>query len=271
MAETTGISWADHTFNPWIGCTEVSAGCDNCYARDFTRNRMGLGVWGAGVPRRRTSVAYWRQAAKWSAAALAAGVRRRAFPSMCDPFDAEVPAEWRSEFLALCEATPGLDWLLLTKRPNLVRKMVPALWLKPGGWPANVWVGTSIEDDRVLWRVADLCKVPAAVRFLSCEPLLGPIDISTWLYSGWNEPPFDDQVDWVIVGGESGPKRRPFELEWAEDLREQCEIAEVAFWFKQVGALRSGQGEDALGRVYQELPVGRRTEDSGLRTEVGHA
>lgn len=243
MAETTGISWADHTFNPWIGCTEVSAGCDNCYARDFTRNRMGLEVWGAGVPRRRTSVAYWRQAAKWSAAAIADGVRRRAFPSMCDPFDAEVPEEWRSEFLALCESTPGLDWLLLTKRPNLVRLKVPASWLKPGGWPSNVWIGTSIEDSRVLWRLDALRGLPAAVRFLSLEPLLGPMP--TLVLEG---------VDWVIVGGESGPKRRPFELAWAEDIRGQCERAGVAFWFKQVGALRSGQGEDALGAVMQELP-----------------
>ncbi len=257
MAETTGISWADHTFNPWIGCTEVSAGCDNCYARDFARNRMGLQVWGPGAPRRMTSQAYWRQAAKWDAAARRDGVRRRVFPSMCDPFDAEMSQGLRLDFLDVCEATTGLDWLLLTKRPNLVRRLVPPDWLEPGGWPANVWIGTSIEDSRVLWRLEALRGVPAGVRFLSLEPLLGPL------------PGLDlGSVHWVIVGGESGPKRRPFELAWAEDLREQCARTGVAFWFKQVGALRSGQGEDALGRVYQELPLGR-AEFRGPGSEVG--
>lgn len=254
MAETTGISWADHTFNPWIGCTEVSAGCDNCYARDFTRNRMGLQVWGAGAPRRRTSPAYWRQAKKWAAAALQAGVRRRAFPSMCDPFDAEVPEEWRQEFLALCEETPGLDWLLLTKRPNMVLKMVPPRWLEPAGWPSNVWIGTSVEDERVVWRIEHLVKVPAPVRFLSLEPLLGPLNLDPVFPGTAHSADWLAELDWVIVGGESGSKRRPFELAWAEDIRRQCEAAGVAFWFKQVGAFKSGQGEEALGAVYQELP-----------------
>lgn len=219
MAETTGISWADHTFNPWIGCTEVSAGCDNCYARDFTRNRMGLEVWGAGVPRRRTTPAYWRQLRKWSEAAKRDGVRRRAFPSMCDPGDAEVSEEWFTEFLDTALEADGLDILLLTKRPGeLMRRGMR--WMVSRGlkeWPAHFWVGTSMEASEVLWRLRNLKRFPAAVRFLSIEPLLGPL--------------FDldlEGVDWVIVGGESGPKRRPFELAWAEDIREQCERAGVA-------------------------------------------
>lgn len=232
MAETTAISWADKTFNPWVGCTKVSPGCDHCYAEGWAK-RSGRDVWGAGKARQHTAPAYWREPLKWNAQAESTGIRPRVFPSLCDPFDAEVPREWKLEFDGLRFKTQSLDWLLLTKRPNRIQ-----------GWDFD-WFGTSVESKDQLWRIDALREngEGARVRFLSLEPLIG--DLGALNLTG---------IDWVITGGESGPNRRPMELEWAQDIQRQCEAAGVAFWFKQISDQRPGQGEDALGRVYHELP-----------------
>jgi protein gp37 len=253
MTENTAISWATHTFNPWVGCTKVSPGCDNCYAETLTK-RMGQDVWGAGKPRRRTTPAYWKKAHKWAEESYRSGIRPRVFPSMCDPFDAEVDDAWREDFFELIDMTPRVDWLLLTKRPNLITKKIPDAWkLYP---PKNVWYGTSIESNAQMWRGEALVEVPAHVRFLSLEPLLESIrDELQVVFSipGSRYPA--SEIDWAIVGGESGGKRRGMAVEWADEIRQLCEDSGVAFFFKQVSALRPGQGEDALGGVYHNFPV----------------
>jgi len=234
MADNTEISWADATFNPWVGCTKVSPACDHCYAEGWAK-RSGLVEWG-NHPRRRTSAANWRQPLKWNREAEATGVRKRVFcASLADVFDNQVPAEWRADLWRLIDETPNLDWLLLTKRPQNAAKMIEAsrravlsagvdsrhvMW----PWP-NVWVGTTVENqEEADRRIPHLLAVPAARRFLSCEPLLGPIDLGP-----------RPTLDWVIAGGESGPGARPAHPTWFRSLRDQCQTAGVAFHFKQWG------------------------------------
>jgi protein gp37 len=231
MGTATGIEWCDHTFNPWIGCTAVSPACDRCYAQALVER------WGGDfATRRRTAPANWRQPLIWNRKAAADGVRRRVFcASLADVFDNQVPDEWRRDLWTLIDATPALDWLLLTKRPQNIAKMLPHRINEEGfAWPLrNVWLGTTAENqaeaDR---RIPHLLAAPAAVRFLSCEPLLGPLDLTRW--SGLQ----DDSalpVDWVIAGGESGPGARPMNPTWAYSLRDQCAAAVVPFFFKQWG------------------------------------
>lgn len=348
MADNTEIAWADSTFNPWIGCTKVGPGCDNCYAEADFGQRKQRAKWGPGNPRSRTSVANWKKPVQWNAkpfyecphcgnrseanmiSGLSVGgelmpvcpachhgpmkpARRRVFcASLADVFDNEVPAEWRADLFALIEATPNLDWLLLTKRIGNVERMImsalrsmfmqtnrePMMW----PWP-NVWIGATIcnqaEADRDIQK---LVAVPATVRFLSMEPLLGAVDIAKWLdpwtcsncghhgsyqdtgpdrcsicdvelvdgehgdgvcpvcgiseaqsdeaggtcpncvsVTGWSRDygyKFDSEkrlIDWVIVGGESGPKARPMHPDWVRSLRDQCREAGVPFLFKQWG------------------------------------
>lgn len=283
MAETTEIAWCDSTFNPWIGCTKVSPGCANCYAeRDFDL-RKHVAKWGAGQPRHRTTEAYWRQPIKWyldqaalvGCANLAGELpprRPRVFcGSLCDWLDDEVPIEWLADLLDLIRRTPHLDWLLLTKRPQnwherirLARNhlTIPngetALWLanwlpkkesagmpaRAGTPPANVWIGTTVEDqpnaDR---RIPELLKIPARVRFLSCEPLLGPVDLSFGNPKWRTAESYHAEIHWVICGGESGPKARPMQIEWAQSLRQQCQSAGVAFFMKQLGGSKDKRHE----------------------------
>lgn len=270
MADGTAIEWADATFNPWIGCTKVSPACDHCYAAVSTPARA-LGVqWGAGQPRRRTAAANWKHPLRWErdhAAFFARhGRRRRVFcASLADVFDNEVPDSWRVDLFSLIRATPNLDWLLLTKRiGNAVTMMDEA-----GAWSGasttgtrnpvpNVWIGATIATQAEADRdIPKLLEVPAAVRFLSCEPMLGPIDLAPeadrtyQLLSKWYGPEgFDPQgsqpiqqrmrgwfpkLDWVIAGGESGTKARPMHPDWARSLRDQCAAAGVPFLFKQWG------------------------------------
>lgn len=274
MSEKTGISWTDHTFNPWWGCTKVSPGCKNCYAETFSA-RYGHDIWGPGKERRTFGAKHWAEPMKWDDAAARDGVRRRVFcASMADVFDPEAPAEERALLWPLIRLTPNLDWLLLTKRPELAAGMLPKDW--GDGYP-NVWLGTSVENQEYAdERIPVLLNIPARIRFLSVEPLLGPVDLSRFmgapgpdghcarcgavtfdLEAGDHEcpPGFGPTVDWVIVGGESGANRRPMQLEWASAVKHLCDGAGVAFWFKQIGAFKSGQGEDALGKVYHELPA----------------
>jgi len=294
------IEWTDHTFNPWIGCTKVSPGCANCYAETLDRNRFSktmdggsvlkpVAHWGAGAPRHRTREAEWRKPLAWNAEAEAAmdaalhdfGADRYEAPprprvfcaSLADWLDEEVPVEWRVNLLELVHATPCLDWLLLSKRPQDWQRLIVAafeftcdnydpakprqrqfqewlgLWCHAHEAPHNVWIGTTVEDQvRADERIPHLLRIPARVRFLSCEPLVGPVVLRdpgaeygdgsmadlTDAPPGWDFP----GVNWVICGGESGEADapiRPMRAEWARALRDQCADAGVPYFFKQWG------------------------------------
>lgn len=245
MGANSGIEWCDHTFNPWWGCIRVSPGCERCYAETFA-HRMGLKVWGPAktTQRRPASDSYWREPVKWEERARKNGQRARVFcASMADVFEDHPQVEpWRERLFELIWVTPNLDWLLLTKRPENMVRMAPVEW--DGGWPANVWAGTSVEDQqRADERIPHLLRVPAAVRFLSCEPLLGPVDLHPWLEDEENEATADlmlarpfEPLDWVIVGGESGPGARPMDVSWARSLVQQCRDAGAPCFVKQLGA-----------------------------------
>jgi protein gp37 len=305
MSEFTKIEWCDHTFNPWEGCTKVSPGCANCYA-ETRNARWNGGVaanWGRGAPRRRTSDANWRQPPKWNRQAEAMVSRIRAdignaseygsvdyerprvfCASLADWLDEEVPIDWLADLLTLIDSTGELDWLLLTKRPGAWEDAMTTIldtWVprcgdrcadiadewRRGQAPPNVWIGTTVEDQaRADERISDLLEIPATVRFLSCEPLLGPVDLSAFMGKTGS---LDDRVaiynfgiDWVICGGESGPGARPMHPDWARSLRDQCARVEVPFFFKQWGEWCSDGrrvGKKAAGRLldcieYSEFP-----------------
>ena len=228
MAENSKIEWTHHTFNPWIGCAKVSAACDHCYAEHMMDTRLGRVRWGHGEPRTRTTADYWRQPVRWNARCGAAGTRERVFcASLADVFDSEVVDSWRDDLFELIAATPHLDWLLLTKRPVVARRYLRRCARSRKGLPRNIWLGTSVEDQAAAKaRVPILLDTPAPVRFLSCEPLLGVIDLRAAGALG---------VDWVIAGGESGPRARPTHPAWFRSLRDQCVAAGIAFHFKQHG------------------------------------
>lgn len=231
MGETTAISWTDHTFNPWWGCTKVSAECTNCYAETFDK-RVGGKHWGANAPRRFFSEKHWLEPHKWDAAAAAEGVRRRVFcASMADVFEERAELDSVRECLwNLIANTPHLDWLLLTKRPEAAAVMLP--WAIEGeAWP-NVWLGTTCGVRDSLDRVARIRRIPAAVRFVSCEPLLEHISASDWDRVLDREIGYGD-IHWLIVGNESGPRRRSAQLDWVRTAREAAKRNRVAFHFKQ--------------------------------------
>ena len=278
MAERTGISWTDHTFNSWVGCTKVSPACDFCYAESWAKRTGAPELWNG--ERRRTTLANWKQPRKWNRDAADAGVRRRVFCcSLADVFDNKVPTIWREDLWELIRETPSLDWQMLTKRPQNIAKMLPPDW---GHGFHNVWLGTTVENQKEAdRRIQDLLAVPAEVRFLSCEPLLGPVDLTNldpdenfrrFGAHGWSAIWRDNHVgrawiDWIIVGGESGPGARPMRREWAESLIQQCRAAGVPVWFKQVGSSRgedwptciTGKGDDAeqwpAEFRFQEMPA----------------
>jgi protein gp37 len=237
MGESTKIEWVDHTFNPWIGCTRISAACDNCYAAAMSRRR-GWAEFEAGAPRHRTTDAYWRQPLLWNRKAEAREKRARVFgPSLADPFDAEVPDGWRRDYLEVIERTPWLDWILLTKRPQVAAKFFAHR--KP---PDNLWPGITAETQPMLeLRAPTILSIRAKVHVLSAEPLLGPLDLSCFLGA-----PAGDETGsahggvsrgdrWIVAGGESGPKARPSHPDWFRGLREQCAQSGVPFFFKQWG------------------------------------
>lgn len=254
MAESTGISWTDSTFNPWIGCAKVSPGCDHCYAEVSTPSRTMAIVWGPNEARKHTSAANWSLPRRWNAghAQFFAqhGRRRRVFcASLADVFDNKADPAWREELWALIRETPNLDWLLLTKRVGNVAGMLPADW---GSGYANVWLGISVVNQEEADRdIGKLVAIPAKTRFLSLEPLLGPINLrltrSAPLWAGDGPDAIcvaSDRlgIHWVIVGGESGPHARPMEQAWVESLRSQCSTAHIAFFFKQWGGTAKDKG-----------------------------
>lgn len=245
MAENSKIEWCHHTFNPWIGCAKISPGCANCYAsvETFTRVERGKGrkLWGVDAERHITGEDNWRKPVAWNKKAAALNERHRVFcASLADVFeDRDDLIDARHRLMLLIEATPSLDWLLLTKRPENIGEMVPVKWFGDG-FPLNLWLGTSVENqEQADKRIPELLQVPAAVRFLSCEPLLGPIEFSNATHrSDWASilgKPALFGIHWVIVGGESGPNARPMYPDWARSLRDQCQVVGVAFFFKQWG------------------------------------
>jgi protein gp37 len=274
MAENSKIEWTDHTFNPWIGCTKVSPGCTNCYAAvdTFARRERSHGreLWGPHAERHRTAEAYWKQPLKWNRQVWQQCVlcgwrgpvsethvdcpicdgeemeptRQRVFcSSLADVFeDHPQLGDWRTELFALIEATPNLDWLLLTKRPENVSNMVPYGWMQ--NFPQNIGIGTSVENQKYAdERIPALLRIPAKVRFLSCEPLLGKVDLhfnhlmvpDGYPDSGEEFNYIFEYIHWVICGGESGPHARPMHPDWARSLRDECQAAGVPFFFKQWG------------------------------------
>lgn len=226
MAEQTEISWADATFNPFIGCTKVSPACDNCYAEKLAA-RYGWATWGNGNPRRRTSASNWGQPLRWDRKAALTGYRPRIFcASLADIFDNQVDQGWRDDLWQLLRETPNLRWILLTKRIGNAPKMLPT------DWPfANAGLMSTLENQEVWDRdFRKLMAVPAAWHGVSAEPLLGRIDIG------------DARPDWLITGGESGPGFRPLDMDAVRFLRDQCARNGVTFHHKQNGGVR---GKDA--------------------------
>lgn len=246
MGEATSITWTHHTFNPWWGCTKVSEGCKNCYAESFSK-RAGHGIWGPEAPRRFFGEKHWMEPLRWNEAAIQDGQRRRVFcASMADVFeDRPDLLESRRRLFGLIRSTRALDWLLLTKRPENLETMLPKDW---GGGYSNVWLGVSAENqERYNQRVPLLCRIPSRVSFVSYEPALGPLNIrQTWPY----------MPDWLICGGESGNQRRPFDLDWARQVRDDCADANVAFFYKQPGARFPAKTAPLLdGRTHHDYPT----------------
>lgn len=251
MGDKTAIEWCDATFNPWWGCTRISPACDHCYADAFAR-RVGFKVWD-NDQRRTFGDKHWDEPLKWARTKPAKlGRRPRVFcASMADVFDKDAPEGQRERLWKLIAATPELDWLLLTKRIGNVARMVPVGW----GLPENVWLGATVANQEEADRdIPKLLATPAHIRFLSCEPLLGPISFEG-LFASPGEPRDGtnalEMLDWIISGGESGPKARPSHPDWHRALRDQCRAAGVPFLFKQWGEYvwREAWG-DSTGRKH---------------------
>jgi protein gp37 len=253
MAENSGIEWTHHTFNPWIGCTKVSAACDHCYAEAWDQRFNGA-RWGAKADRTRTSAANWRKPLSWQKHAdhfmELEGQRQRVFcASLADVFDnhTSIKADWRSDLWSVIRATPSLDWLMLTKRPQNIARFLPDDW---GNGYSNVWLGTTVENqteaDR---RIPHLTAVPASVHFLSCEPLLGHVSLYRYLR----------ELKWVIAGGESGVNFRRADPDWFRSIRDQCTEYGVPFLFKQwegpSSKLIKSKGRELDGVVHDDYPV----------------
>lgn len=228
MGENSKIQWTDHTFNPWIGCQKVSPGCDHCYAEALMDKRYHKVEWGPQGERKRTSQANWRLPLRWAKAARKAGERPRVFcASLADVFDNQVDQSWRIDLFDLIGETEELDWLLLTKRPENIAKMLPTNW--GDGW-SNVWLGTTCEDQATFnrrWPI--LLTVPAVVRFISYEPAIGQLSML-----GHEEKP-----DWLICGGESGQGHRPMLPHWPYRIMDECTEHSVPFFFKQMAGKRT--------------------------------
>jgi len=236
MATESHIEWTDTTWNPVTGCDKISQGCKHCYAE-----RLALRLRAMGLDRYRNGFEVTLQRE-----ALAEPFRwkrpRKVFVnSMSDLFHEDVPLDYIQQVFEVMRAVPRHTFQVLTKRSARLLELAPSL-----PWPENVWMGVSVEDELVINRITDLARVPAAVRFLSCEPLIGPL---RGLRLG--------AIDWVIVGGESGPGARPMSPLWVEEIFRQCRASSVPFFFKQWGGVRKSKtGRTLHDRTYDEYPSG---------------
>jgi protein gp37 len=243
MSSRSRIEWTETTWNPTTGCDRISAGCDNCYALTLAKRLKAMGSakyqndgdlrtsgpgFGVTTHERELAAPYrWRDP------------RLVFVNSMSDLFHARVPDRFIHDVFAVMDETPRHTYQVLTKRPHRLARLADRL-----PWPPNVWIGVSAENNSTLWRVDQLRQVPAAVRFVSAEPLLGPLE-------GLDL----EALQWVIAGGESGPGARSLDLEWVRDLRDRCMGARVAFFFKQVGGRSPKAGGRQLdGRTWDEMP-----------------
>lgn len=234
MADHSRIEWTDATWNPVTGCTKVSQGCKHCYAA-----RMATRLQAMGVPRYAHGFAVTLHPDLLDLPRHWVRPRRVFVNSMSDLFHSQVPDDYILRVFAVMAALPQHTFQVLTKRPERARALAPQL-----PWPSNVWCGTSVENDAVIARVDLLRDVPAAVRFLSCEPLLGPLTRLDLL-----------GIHWVIAGGESGPGHRPMEADWARHLRDLCQQEDVPFFFKQWGGATPKSGGRVLdGRTWNGAP-----------------
>lgn len=253
MSKDTKIEWCDHTFNPWWGCTKVPGdpACHNCYAEAWAK-RTGHTIWGDRKPRRELSESHWRGPLRWNASAEKRGVRERVFcASMADVFeDRQDLRESRDRLRNLIADTPHLDWLLLTKRPENIGLMANI--------PANVWLGvTAVTQRHYDERIPILLKHPAAVHFVSMEPIMEPIDMMLDLQAK-SHP----HVEWVIFGGESGPRARLCATAWIEHGVKQCRTAGVAPFVKQLGAKSDLVGLSSIkGGDMSEFPESIRVRE----------
>lgn len=249
MSKNTKIAWTDHTANFWLGCTKVSEGCRNCYAETFATGRMGLDVWGGGKARKPVQSVYGnlkklqRNAEQGVPGVLGEGYPHLVFVgSMMDWAEDHPDADLiRPHMWDVIRRCPNLHFQLLTKRPERIASTLPDDW-GPGGYP-NVWLGCSVEDNRVAHRVKHLVENPALVHFVSYEPAIGPLD----------QLDLED-VEWVIYGGESGAHRRPEDKQWARDMRQRCMRRGISFFHKQSAGYRSETGIELDGEIIREFP-----------------
>ena len=235
MGTRSNIEWTELTWNPVTGCTKISQGCKNCYAE-----RMAKRLKAMGSDRYRNEFVITLhpdlldQPKRWRSPRLVF------VNSMSDLFHPDIPGDYIAKVFQTMVDCPQHTFQVLTKRSDRLAELAPQL-----PWPANVWMGTSVEDSRVTHRIHDLMKVPAAVRFLSCEPLIGPLEKLPLKH-----------INWVIVGGESGPRARPMQRQWAQSILKQCRAAGVPFFFKQWGGPRKDlTGRKLNGRLYNEMPT----------------
>jgi len=233
MAEKTAIEWTDSTWNPWVGCLKVSPGCKQCYMyRDQERYGNDPKIV------RRTGTSTFNSPLKWAK-------HRKVFTCSWSDFFIESADEWRGDAWNIIRRTPHLTYQILTKRPENIYDRLPDDW--GIGWP-NVWLGVSVENSDYLWRAHDLSGVMAAVRFVSYEPALGPVDFS----------PYFPAIQWVISGGESGYHPRPAKQEWFEAVRDQCANAGVSYFHKQNGGSKriagTWGGKELDGKIYHAFP-----------------
>lgn len=234
MAGASDIEWTDMTWNPVTGCTKISQGCKNCYAERMSKRLRAMGVdrYRDGF-KVRLHHDLLQQPSSWS------GSRRVFVNSMSDLFHKEVPLEFIGRVFESIAANPAHSFQILTKRAGRLAQVASTL-----PWPTNLWMGTSVEDAKTVDRIGQLRRVPAAVRFLSLEPLLGPLEQLDL-----------DGIHWVIVGGESGPRARPMEEAWVQSILAQCESQKVPFFFKQWGGVRKKKtGRELNGRTYDDFP-----------------
>lgn len=283
MSERTGIEWCDHTFNPWWGCTHVSPGCRNCYA-EARAKRLAINCWGSSNGRKPNGPSYWSEPYRWHKQALKDGLPHRVFcASMCDVFEDSKDAvikHARPQLWRVIKDTPKLTWLLLTKRAANLPLLVPGGVLAAlqaevdGNWlkdpPANVAYGVSVEDqEHAFSRLPHLVKMPARCRFVSVEPLLGPVNLRDFLRCQVCSTRQPDGVlghgchacdytglaiHWVIVGGESGRGARPCHAEWINDLVMQCRIFGVKVFTKQLGSNAFTRNFSPQAPHYRDVP-----------------